>query len=68
MGKLILKNNGLETQFVNGVDFTTLTPQTDVYYVGVDSLTGTFDKLNPNGTIIDLESGGGGGGITGLQK
>jgi hypothetical protein len=68
MGKLILKNNGLETQFVNGVDFTTLTPQTDVYYVGVDSLTGTFDKLNPNGTIIDLESGGGGGGITGATE
>ena len=60
MGKIILKKNGLETQFINGVDFTTLTPQTDVYYVGVDSVSGSFEKLDPDGTIIDLEAGGGG--------
>lgn len=67
MGKIILKNNGVETQYVNGVDFTSLTPLTDVFYVGVNAATGTFDKLDPNGDIIDLESGGG-GGITGATQ
>lgn len=60
MGKLILKNNGVETQYINGVDFSTLTPLPDVYYVGVNTSTGTFDKLNPNGDIIDFDTSGNG--------
>ena len=60
MSKLIIKNNGQETQYVGGVDFTTLPPQPNVYYVGVDSVSGAFEKLDPDGSIIDLEAGGGG--------
>jgi hypothetical protein len=60
MGKIILRNNGLETQVVNGVDFTSLTPENGVYYIGVDLVTGDFQKLNPNGDIIDIEVGTGG--------
>jgi len=55
MGKIILRQNGVETQYINGEDFTTLTPQSGVYTVGVDSATGYFEKLNPDGSIINLE-------------
>jgi hypothetical protein len=55
MGKVILRKNGVETQYINGEDFTTLTPQSGVYSVGVDLATGYFEKLNPDGSIINLE-------------
>ena len=55
MGKLILKKGGVETQYINGVDFTTITPQNGVYSVGVDLVTGYFEKLNPDGTIINFD-------------
>jgi hypothetical protein len=44
MGKVILRKNGVETQYINGEDFTTLTPQSGVYSVGVDLATGYFEK------------------------
>ena len=55
MGKVILRKNGVETQFINGEDFTSIPPQSGVYSVGVDLTTGFFEKLNPDGTIINLE-------------
>jgi hypothetical protein len=55
MGKVILRKNGVETQYINGVDFTTITPQNGVYSVGVDLVTGYFEKLNPDGTIINFD-------------
>ncbi len=69
MGKLILRNNGLETQLINGQDFSTITPESGVYFIGVNAANGVFEKLNPSGDIIDFEAGGGetftGGTVTG---
>jgi hypothetical protein len=59
MGKIILKNNGLETQIVNGVNFSSLTPENDVFYFGVDALSGELQKSDPNGEIIELKKNGG---------
>jgi hypothetical protein len=57
MGKLIIRNNGVETQLVNGVDFTTLSGTPNTYVIGVDPTLGTFEKLNPDGSIINYDSG-----------
>ena len=57
MGKLILRNNGFETQFVNGEDFTTLVPQADTHILGFDSVTGGLEGLDPNGNITSYSSG-----------
>jgi len=67
MGKLIIRNNGVETQLVNGLDFNTLSGESGVYVLGVSTDTGSFEQLNPDGSIIDYaQSGSGGGaGITG---
>ena len=50
-------NTSIRTEFTSGEDFTTITPQADTYFIGVDPLTGSFKKLNPDGSIIDLEAG-----------
>jgi hypothetical protein len=60
MGKLIIRNNGVETQLVNGVDFTTLSGAPDTYVIGIDTTSGSFEQLNPDGSIINYESSGGG--------
>jgi hypothetical protein len=60
MGKLILRNNGVETQLINGVDFTTLTPQADTYYIGIDPTNGSFQKFNPSGITVDYDTNTGG--------
>jgi len=59
MGKLILRNNGLETQLVNGIPFSGITPQNNTYYIGVDSESGLFSQLNSSGTTINIGSGSG---------
>ena len=56
MGKLILRQNGFETQFVNGEDFTTLVPQADTHILGFDSVTGGLEGLDPNGNITSYGS------------
>jgi hypothetical protein len=58
MGKLILRNNGKETQLVNGQDFTSITPETDKYVLGFDAVTGNLDSLDPFGNIIQYGEGG----------
>jgi hypothetical protein len=58
MGKLILKNNGVETQLINGLDFTTITPESGKYVLGFDSVTGNLDSLDPLGNIIQYGEGG----------
>jgi hypothetical protein len=58
MGKLILRQNGFETQLVNGEDFSTLVPQADTYILGFDSVTGGLEGLDPNGNIIQYDEGG----------
>lgn len=58
MGRIIQKNNGKTTVFVTGENFNSLSALTDTYYVGVDLSSGYFEKLNPSGSIINLEAGG----------
>lgn len=65
MGKLIIRNNGVETQLVNGLDFTTLSGETDIYVLGVSTNTNTFQQLNPDNSIINYGESGGGVSITG---
>ena len=67
MGKLIIRNNGVETQLVNGLDFNTLSGETGVYVLGVNTDSEKFNQLNPDGSIINYgeEGTGGGAGITG---
>ena len=57
MGNIIQIENGVKTIYVNGQDITSLTADTNTYYVGVDVNSGFYEKLNPNGTIVNLESG-----------
>jgi hypothetical protein len=58
MGRIIQKNNGKTTVFTTGENFNSLTPITNTYYVGVDLSSGYFEKLNPTGSIINLETAG----------
>jgi len=60
MGKLIIRNNGVETQLVNGVDFTTLSGTPDTYVIGVDTVSGSFEQLNPDNSIINYKTSGSG--------
>ena len=57
MGRIIQIENGKTTVYVNGQDIGALTASTDTYYVGVDLNSGSYEKLNPDGTIINLEAG-----------
>jgi hypothetical protein len=43
MGKLIIRNNGVETQIVNGVDFNTLSGTSNTYVIGVNPLSSSFE-------------------------
>ena len=57
MGKLILRKNGFETQFINGEDFSTIVPQADTYVLGFDAVSGNLEGLDPNGNIISYGNG-----------
>jgi hypothetical protein len=57
MGRIIQIENGKTTVYVNGQDIGALTATTDTYYVGVDLNSGFYEKLNPNGSIVNLEAG-----------
>lgn len=57
MGKIIQIENGKTTVYVSGEDIGNLPPIIDTYYVGVDNTSGAYEKLNPNGTLINLEAG-----------
>jgi hypothetical protein len=60
MGRIYLEKNGKTTVLFNGENITEITPSADTYYVGTDLVTGLYEKLDPNGDIINLEGGGGG--------
>jgi len=42
MGKIILKDNGVTTCIVNGVDFSILSGETNTYKIGVNTANGLF--------------------------
>lgn len=65
MGRIIQQSNGKKTIYTVGEDFNSLSAETNTYYVGVDLGSGQLEKKNPNGSIINLESGGGSGEFTG---
>ena len=50
-------NTSIRTEFTSGEDFTTIIPQVNTYFVGVDPNNGQFQKLNPDGSIVSLEAG-----------
>lgn len=54
MGRIIQQNNGKTTIYVTGEEFNNLTPSADTYYVGVDLVTGNFEKKNPNGSFDEF--------------
>lgn len=56
MGRIIQYNNGKTTILTTGESISGLTPETNTYYVGVDNNSGTYEKLNPDGSVIDLET------------
>jgi hypothetical protein len=57
MGNIIQIENGIKTIYVNGQNISSLSAETNTYYVGVDLTSGSYEKLNPNGTVINLEAG-----------
>lgn len=68
MGKLILRKNGIETQFISGEDFNTLNPELDTYVLGFDAITGKLESLDPDGNNVEYGEGGStfsGGTVTG---
>ena len=63
MGRIIQKSGGKTTVYVNGVNINGLTPLSNTYYVGVDLASGHYEKLNPTGTIVNLEGNFTGGTV-----
>ena len=56
MGNIIQIDNGIRTIYVNGQDISSLSAETNTYYIGVDLNSGSYEKKNPNGTIVNLET------------
>jgi hypothetical protein len=56
MGRIIHYNNGKTTIYTAGESISGLTTNTDTYYIGVDNTSGIYEKLNPDGNIINLET------------
>jgi hypothetical protein len=59
MGRIIQQNNGKTTVLVTGENISSITPEANTYVLGVDLTSGLYEKLNPDGSILDLEGGGG---------
>lgn len=65
MGRIIQQSNGKKTIYTVGENFNSLSAETNTYYVGVDLGSGEFEKKNPDGSIINLESAFTGGTVDG---
>ena len=65
MGRIIQAKNGKTVIHTVGEEISLITAHPDTYVLGVDSISGIYEKLNPNGEVISLEGGTtAGGGIT----
>jgi len=53
MGRIILRNNGVETRIVNVTDFATLSGETNVFVLGVNDTNNSFEQFNPDGSILN---------------
>ncbi len=65
MGRIIQQKNGRKTIYTVGENINSLSAETNTYYVGVDFGSGEFEKKNPDGSIINLESAFTGGTVDG---
>jgi hypothetical protein len=59
MARIHLQKNGTKTILFAGEDINSITPEANTFFVGTDLATGKYEKLNPNGDIVDLEGGSG---------
>lgn len=57
MGRIIQQNNGKTTVYVTGEDLNLLTGNTNTYFLGIDSITGSFNKRNPDGGVEAIGGG-----------
>jgi hypothetical protein len=55
---IIQYNKGKTTIYTTGESISGLTASPNTYYLGVDVNTGNFEKLNPDGNVVDIETGG----------
>jgi hypothetical protein len=56
MGRIIQQKNGRKTIYTVGENINSLSAETNTYYIGVDLNSGDFEKKNPDGSIVNLES------------
>jgi hypothetical protein len=56
MARIHLQKNGTKTILFAGEDINSITPEANTFFVGTDLATGKYEKLNPNGDIINLET------------
>ena len=56
MARIHLQKNGTKTILFAGENISSITPEANTFFVGTDLGTGKYEKLNPNGDIINLET------------
>ena len=56
MARIHLQKNGTKTILFAGENISSITPSASTFFVGTDLATGKYEKLNPNGDIINLET------------
>jgi hypothetical protein len=56
MARIHLQKNGTKTILFAGENINSITPSASTFFVGTDLATGKYEKLNPNGDIINLET------------
>ena len=56
MARIHLQKNGTKTILFAGEDINSITPSASTFFVGTDLASGKYEKLNPNGDIVNLET------------
>ena len=56
MARIHLQKNGTKTILFACENISSITPSARTFFVGTDLATGKYEKLNPNGDIINLET------------
>jgi len=59
MGRFIHINNGQKTIYTTGEDLTSIPPEAGTYFLGINPSSGYFEKLDPNGNLINFDVSGG---------
>jgi hypothetical protein len=58
MARIIQSKNGKTVIHTVGEEISLIPAESNTYILGVDLVSGLYEKLDPNGTVISLESGG----------